>query len=1516
MKKILTSLALIILIASVLPFSLKADVEKDLKYIKGNLPHLLESNNAGTLFYISFIPCWEETGPSNAMRIYISSAVATKVTLEIPGLGLVREQTTIPNDVIQFVLAPQEALPYSKGNGGLPIPPQPEKIWEGRAVILKSDAPIIAYGVTRYQYTSDGYLAYPITSLGKTYQVASYADPTDNRFQFLPSYTSIAAVYDNTKVTFRLGGCESCRVPKEDGDTLKTGEVIRRTLNSGDVWLIPGIGPFNDLTGSKITASKPISVVSGNFCAYIPTDIAACDFIIEQELPENVWGSRYHVTPMFGRQRYGIIKVFAKKPYTQVNFNGVPTLNIITPGGIAQQGYFEYRAGVDVDKSPKPVVVSSNPNNPINVVQYNPGQQDDNVPSDPFQLQLSPTEQYQKEIVFNTPGIKGGFGFFVNYINIVYKATPNGTIPDDFQFAEVRDGSFNWVQLNSYSSNPGTKFVFDSADADGRYYYSKTIKLPYDGVYRLKSNEPFVAYAYGFGDYDSYGFPTSVATADLETPDTLAPYVEYTKDCDGFVAGQVIDEPRIDPANRSNLGLIYMETKSYNYKFQIDDFIVGETPSTNWTLKVVDPTIDAKAYLVFIDRKGNRTDTLIEHYAISPEILEYSADYGTFKLQNPALTKSMTFTLTNQGTRDIEDKYSIYVTLDSKEIEDKSSDIRTYQNFDIVGVDNVNLAPLKVGQEIKFDVVFNAREEGYFRDSVGVIVVDNSTKDTCFFHYFALLEAFVGNQYIIADDYNFPATVVGTRTNEVTLQIKNPLEKPYIATTPLKVTGYTVTGDKVGKNQIFEVKGLENISEANPLFIDPGKAYQFTVSFSPDAVRNDFAANITFIADSKIPDNVTKLTGIGVQPGLLANGEDWGKKRVDPNSYKVEPGPYQFTPYPSPNKAITIKNDGSSDVTLKEPVVVNNLDNKGAAFLVELNGKNVPLITNLYAVFNNIKLGPGEERTFNVFFHPTVDGQHELELQFISDAPVTVNSVLRGYGIYPKDSTNDYDFGKFVVGTPKKTGSVRFYNTNWTSEDNMTITDFRTEVDANTTFGVFGSNNIFRWDRNNIQDENGNVVNFPISLAPGHYITVNGEYEPKVAGNYSARLITVSDAQEEAVSHWTGSAIEVGIAMDPAQAITCQKQGITLNPVIRNTGSVDMELTNLSVVTSGTVPGFVPSDFTIQVAPGTILKTGETLTIPVVFNPSNIYLPNSVIILKVNSAGTGANNVITRVDSTNLTVTATFDQFTSKAKIEINSQNNNGKVVAGTADGVKYTVIMNRKNIATSFSKDLKVSIMYKLDYLGLAYNDQARTNPKITVSSAMQSLGYSIANFNRKIDKANNSEILTINLVGNSSVASQSGDIDILTVNFDVFLPFYRDDQGQIQLKDKKTEISHLIGSSDPCFVVEGDKGTVQLDSTCVDDLRPIQISSTKYHLGQVNPNPVNGQGGDINFSVGGTNIPTEIKIYNSDSKLIGVAFSGTLNSGDYSVRIPIEQMSSGVYFYEMVSGPFRETKKMVVQK
>ena len=854
--KILTTSKIMLCIMLFLLVNLNANSEDLLsKDKKNNLPKL--SNGEGFIYYLTFHPCsMNISDTTNSVSIYVLPQATGKVTLTIYGLNISRTKYLIANTLAEFKLTPAEALTYLREPKDSV---SPEHIFEGKGIKIASEVPVSVYGLIRFNGMSEGFNALQESELGKIYQVA-----TDYSTE-QPTYASIIGCYDNTKVTIKVGG--SGIIVRENGDTVCSSGVIRRTVNEGDVWLIPSI---NDLSGSLITSTKPCAVITGNYSSGIPDNSKTHNYLIEQELPENIWGTKYYISPVITRKDYSIIKIFAKKPYTQIYADGVPVWTITTPGGKLGSGYIETRAGLE---NLRPVVISSDSVFPINVIQFNPGDEDKVDFDIPFKMQLIPKEEFKKSAVFATPVINNDSAFRDNYINLVYKATPEGGIPDDMLIAIVKNDQINWIPLKDYSSVQGIAYSAETSDANGRKYFNKTMRLNEKGVYLLKANDPFAVNMYGLSKNGAYGFPVTNNYYDLQLPDTLAPFVEVSMDCSGLATGKVIDEPRKDPENRSNLGLIYMDIiDSYNYTFDVEPYVVGEDPSTNWTLVIQDETQNARAHLVFQDRAGNRLDTIIEHFALNLSIIEYRQNYGVFKIEAPPIEQTHTFTLKNVGDKALDaDNYRLYITLDSREIDNKPGDIKVYQNFDLLSIESKDLAPLNPGQEIKFDIRFTARSEGTFRDSVGIIILDKSTGDTCIYQYFTLLEAFVGNPYIIADDYDFKKQDVNTRSNTATLQISNPKTSEYNATTSLKITGYTTTGDKVGVvgyDAIFEVDGLQGISDTNPLFIAPGATYQFKVSFRPDSARH-YESRIIFTADSDIPDRISILNGTGEPPSSV-----------------------------------------------------------------------------------------------------------------------------------------------------------------------------------------------------------------------------------------------------------------------------------------------------------------------------------------------------------------------------------------------------------------------------------------------------------------------------------------------------------------------------------------------------------------------------------------------------------------------------------------------------------------------
>ncbi len=83
---------------------------------------------------------------------------------------------------------------------------------------------------------------------------------------------------------------------------------------------------------------------------------------------------------------------------------------------------------------------------------------------------------------------------------------------------------------------------------------------------------------------------------------------------------------------------------------------------------------------------------------------------------------------------------------------------------------------------------------------------------------------------------------------------------------------------------------------------------------------------------------------------------------------------------------------------------------------------------------------------------------------------------------------------------------------------------------------------------------------------------------------------------------------------------------------------------------------------------------------------------------------------------------------------------------------------------------------------------------------------------------------------------------------------------------------------------------------------------------LNQNFPNPFNPST-DISFGIPKASVIT-LKIYDVSGKEIMTLADGYFDTGIYNISFDGSNLSSGVYFYEMVAGDFSETKKMELIK
>ncbi|XP_061171858.1 uncharacterized protein LOC133181356 [Saccostrea echinata] len=358
---------------------------------------------------------------------------------------------------------------------------------------------IMVYGINKETNSNDGFLGLPTDVLGMTYYVVTYW-PSDRNTEIL-----VVGVHDSTSVTVQFGPNTGLNVTYGNRNYYKN-DKLTTTLHSYYTWQIQAPG---DLSGSKITANKVISVYSGNILTKIATGTR--DHIVEQHVPVEKWGKTFATVPIPGQTIGDYFRFVASEYDTRVTVNGLnngasftETFTLSTASAWVQKEYSsKFYSLITATK-------------PIYVMQFSKSQacSSCNV-ADPAMIIIPPIEQYASDYVFTTP--KKSTGSYSNYFMFVVKASEKSGIRVD--------GSAVSPTYNNY---PGGQYV-------GGY-----IALS-DGTHEIRHISPnvvFMGVLYGRAQYESYGFPSGMRMASINTPCTMTTMVVgdgIDNDCDGKI---------------------------------------------------------------------------------------------------------------------------------------------------------------------------------------------------------------------------------------------------------------------------------------------------------------------------------------------------------------------------------------------------------------------------------------------------------------------------------------------------------------------------------------------------------------------------------------------------------------------------------------------------------------------------------------------------------------------------------------------------------------------------------------------------------------------------------------------------------------------------------------------------------------------------------------------------------------------------------------------------------------------
>ena len=397
------------------------------------------TSSTGNKFVIGFPRNFGQT--ADQLFLFITNPESSAVSFTVTPIDLSRNISNSSTTVI--IPSSFEVFSVNERNKG---------------ILVEADGNVNVFGMSFEDFTADAYLALPCTVMAVD-EYEYYGISYDILASTLPSVILVVA-------------CENGTVVKFDSSTI--------LLNSMETYLIAS--DTNDLTGTRITSSKPLSVFSGSDCANVPTGIGGCDHLVEQVPPTVTWGSKFLVASLEGRSSGERIRVFsAQATSVALNCNTVISVSEFQETG----GEFEI---------PINSFCSIESTSPVLVAQYAYGSQSDRV-GDPFMMIIPPIEQYTNNYIVEA------FPLFVSNYVTVYVST------ECFQIEQIlMDNSIvtDWQNVTCLSGEVCGHISRMNVSAGAH------------SIRHQNSSAVLGVSVYGFSSSSSYGYPGGMRLSPIQ----------------------------------------------------------------------------------------------------------------------------------------------------------------------------------------------------------------------------------------------------------------------------------------------------------------------------------------------------------------------------------------------------------------------------------------------------------------------------------------------------------------------------------------------------------------------------------------------------------------------------------------------------------------------------------------------------------------------------------------------------------------------------------------------------------------------------------------------------------------------------------------------------------------------------------------------------------------------------------------------------------------------------------------
>ncbi len=456
---------------------------------------------------ITLNPVW--TGFAFAVAVANASDQATHVTIT-RGNAMIQEADVAANALQTFTLP---WIPDLKGGElGAPTAPEctvPPARGDTRLVLngayrVRSTRPVTVYQFSPlqyelkdaamcpttkdncsgsflddcYSYSNDASLLLPATALTGNYTALSWPSQSAGS-----GFIAVTAIEDGTTVQVLGNGSFA------PGAGISAAGKGTATMNRGDVLELVA-APEADISGSRLRANKPVQVIAGQSCAFVPTqDTLNCDHLEEVQFPEDTLGKRYVVPGVVYADGRGgapsVVRVAAVADGTTVSFT--PALQAPQTLNAGQFLELMLSAGQNV-------VIDGD--EPLLVAHYMVGQQllqNPNGVGDPSQSAAVPVEQWRDSYLFTAP-----LTYSVNLATVIAK--PGARVSID---GTPIDAS-KWVAVGEYAV---ATITLEGDDND-----------PNSAVHKLEADQKVGLIVYGYGLYTSFMYPGGADLARIAIP--------------------------------------------------------------------------------------------------------------------------------------------------------------------------------------------------------------------------------------------------------------------------------------------------------------------------------------------------------------------------------------------------------------------------------------------------------------------------------------------------------------------------------------------------------------------------------------------------------------------------------------------------------------------------------------------------------------------------------------------------------------------------------------------------------------------------------------------------------------------------------------------------------------------------------------------------------------------------------------------------------------------------------------